>query len=285
MRTRFPDHALSAGVAAKLAVAYQSSGQPAAAAAELTRVAQQEGDPEARREALLAAAELYREAGETGSAIARYRDYVEQFPRPFGAAMEARQQLAELHGKQNDGAGRRHWLERVIAADAGAGGERSERSRYLAAAAQDQLAEAEYQQFAALRLSLPLKPSLAQKRAAMERALNAYSRSADYGIQEFATKATFRIGEIYAGFGRELMASPRPPELNALELEQYEVLLEEQAFPFEERAIAVHEGNVQRSWQGLYDSWVQQSFEALATLLPARYGKREARVEASEQIY
>jgi TolA-binding protein len=285
MRQRFPTHALSAGIAAKMAIAYRESGQPAAAAAELTRVANEDADPAARREALLTAAELYQQAGDTSNAAARYRDFVERYPQPLDPAQEARAQLAALSASLNQPGERDRWLNEIIAADARAGAQRSERSRYLAAQAQDQFADQAYQRYVATRLTLPLKESLPRKRAALEQALQAYGRSAGYGVQEFATKAAFYIGEIYAGFSRELMGSPRPPELDELAREQYDLLLEEQAYPFEEKAIEAHEGNAQRCRTGIYDEWVQQSFDALAKLLPARYGKREEKIDVFTSIY
>ncbi|MET0379629.1 MAG: tetratricopeptide repeat protein, partial [Spongiibacteraceae bacterium] len=289
LRARFPDHALSAGVSNKLAAAYLSTGQSAAAAAELTRVAQQDGDPATRREALLSAAELYQKAGDTNNAVARYRDYVQQYPAPFGQAMEARYQITELlkttgGNSQANKVLRRQWLDQIISADAAAGAQRSDRSRFLAAQAQDEIAEGSYQLFIAERLTLPLKESLKRKRAALDEALGAYQRSGDYGVQEFSTKATYRIGDIYANLAQALTKSERPPNLSALELEQYEVLLEEQADPFVEKAISVHEGNIKRSWNGIYDDWVQKSFVALESLLPARYRKSETRISASEEI-
>lgn len=284
LRTKFPDHQLSAGVANKLAVAYQSTGQSAAAAAELTRVAQQDSDPATRREALLSAAELYQKGGDTANAIARYRDYVQQYPAPFAQAMEVRYQLTELLKQTGDLNQRRQWLDQIIAADAAAGAQRTDRSRFLAAQSQDEIAEGAYQLFLAQRLTLPLKESLKRKRMALDEALGAYQRSADYGVQEFATKATYRIGDIYANLAQALTKSERPPNLSALELEQYEVLLEEQADPFVEKAISVHEGNVKRSWNGIYDSWVQKSFGALESLLPARYRRAEARIGVSDEI-
>jgi TolA-binding protein len=283
MRTRFPNHALTAGVATKLALAYQSTGQSAAAAAELTRVSQQDGDPATRREALFSAAELYQKAGDNNNATARYREYVQQYPAPFGQAMEARYQVAELMKKSGD-TSRKQWLEQIISADAAAGAQRTDRSRYLAAQAQDEIADGAYQGFVAERLTLPLKESLKRKKMALEAALNAYQRSGDYGVQEFSTKATYRIGEIYSNLANELTQSQRPPNLSALELEQYEVLLEEQADPFVEKAISVHEGNSKRSWNGIYDEWVQKSFVALEKLLPARYRKPETRISVSEEI-
>jgi hypothetical protein len=89
------------------------------------------------------------------------------------------------------------------------------------------------------------------------------------------TAATFGMAELYRRLGADLLTSERPKNLNAEELEQYDVLLEEQAFPFEEQAIELHETNAQRTGDGVYDEWVQKSFEALAKLKPARYAKTE----------
>ena len=89
------------------------------------------------------------------------------------------------------------------------------------------------------------------------------------------TAATYEIAELYNGLSRDLFDSERPPELTAAELAQYDILLEEQAFPFEEEAIDVHEVNAQRTADGVYDEWIRASLAALADLLPVRYAKTE----------
>ena len=71
------------------------------------------------------------------------------------------------------------------------------------------------------------------------------------------------------------MNSERPDGLDALALEEYEFLLEEQAYPFEEKAIALYEVNVQRAWDGMQSADIEQSYRALAELMPARYDKTE----------
>jgi hypothetical protein len=81
------------------------------------------------------------------------------------------------------------------------------------------------------------------------------------------------------------MDSDRPESLSELELEQYEILLEEQAFPFEEQAISLHEINMRRSWEGIYDDWVKKSFEELSRLMPARFDKQEIDVAYVETIH
>ena len=109
----------------------------------------------------------------------------------------------------------------------------------------------------------------------MQAAIKGYKLAAAYEVAGVTTESTFRIGEIYANFGQSLMASERPRNLNAEELEQYEILLEEQAYPFEEKAIVVHETNIQRTADGVYDEWVKKSLATLAELMPVRYAKQE----------
>ncbi len=66
-----------------------------------------------------------------------------------------------------------------------------------------------------------------------------------------------------------------PRGLNPMELEQYELALEEQAYPFEEKGIEVHETNLKLIGQGVYNEWIEKSLRKLAVFMPARYAKDE----------
>jgi hypothetical protein len=52
------------------------------------------------------------------------------------------------------------------------------------------------------------------------------------------------------------MTSERPEGLNAMEMEEYELAIEEQAYPFEEKAIEVHESNLTLIGLGVYNDWI-----------------------------
>jgi hypothetical protein len=119
----------------------------------------------------------------------------------------------------------------------------------------------------------------------MEDVLKVYGDAAAYGIAEVTTAATFRLGEAYQQFSRDLMDSERPPGLDELALEQYELLLEEQTFPFEEKAIELYETNAARTSDGIWDEWVQRSIGQLATLMPARYAKAERSEDVVTSLY
>ncbi|WP_319409580.1 tetratricopeptide repeat protein [uncultured Desulfosarcina sp.] len=66
-----------------------------------------------------------------------------------------------------------------------------------------------------------------------------------------------------------------PRGLSPMELEQYELALEEQAYPFEEKGIGVHESNLKLIGQGVYNEWIDKSLQKLAKFMPARYAKPE----------
>ncbi len=109
----------------------------------------------------------------------------------------------------------------------------------------------------------------------MEAALAAYKGATDYRVAEVTTLATYEIAEIYRKLGQDIMKSERPKKISGDQLEEYNSLLEEQAFPFEEQAISTHEINAKRTRDAVYDDGVKKSFTALAELKPARYGKSE----------
>jgi tetratricopeptide (TPR) repeat protein len=280
-RRNFPQSPLQADVTRNLAVAYSESNHPGEAAAEFELIAASPQESvDVQREATVQAASLYDKAGNSAKARTMLEAFVKHFPQPLNPAIEARSKLSAMAAKAGDYSGRDYWLREIIAADRAAGAARTDRSRALAAKATLAFAAPVRDEFRSIKLVAPLKKSLAEKRKAMEAALKAYEAAADYQVAEVTTAATFESAELYRQLGKDLMSSERPKNLNKDELEQYDVLLEEQAFPFEEKAIKLHEVNAARTKDGTYDEWVQKSFAALAQLNPGRYGK----VEIGEQL-
>jgi tetratricopeptide (TPR) repeat protein len=284
-RRNFPQSPLQTDVTRNLAVAYSESNKPGQAATEFEQIAQSPKEtPEVQREATLQAADLYDKAGNSAKSRTMLEAFVKHFPQPMGPAMEARNKLSVIAGKAGDFSGRDYWLKDIIAADRSAGAARTDRSRALAAKATLTLAAPVREEFRSIKLVAPLKKSLAEKRKAMEAALKAYEAAADYQVADVTTAATFESAELYRQLGKDLMSSERPKNLKKDELEQYDVLLEEQAFPFEEKSIKLHEVNAARTKDGTYDEWVQKSFAALAQLNPGRYGKVEIGEQQVESI-
>ena len=280
-RRQFPQHQLQPDVTRKLAVAYSEGNRPGEAAAEFERIAANPAENRAvQREALMQSADLYSKAGNTPRAMGMLQKFVDTNPTPLTDAEEARQRLADYAGKSGDNARRDHWYQEIIRADAQAGTQRTDRTHYLAAKAQLTLAQPARDAFRAVRLTAPLKKSLVVKRNALETAMEGYKRAAEYQVAEVTTAATYEMAELYGTLAKDIMRSERPSNLKRDALEEYNSLLEEQVFPFEEQAIKAHELNATRARDGVYDEWVRRSFQALAQLKPARYGKTELTQDA-----
>ncbi len=263
-------------VTRKLAVSYAEANRPGEAALEFEHISTNATEEATiRHEALTRAADLYDKAGNQAKTVAMLERQVAEYPTPVPEAIEVRERLAQSAAKSGDSAREQQWLREIVRADAGAGAAATDRTRYLAATAQLKLTAPLRDAFRGIRLVAPLKKSLVAKRHAMEAALAAYKVASDYHVAEVTTAVTYEMAELYRQLGKDVMGSERPKNLSKDELEQYESLLEDQSFPFEEQAIQIHEINTARARDGVYDDWVKQSFAALAELKPGRYGKTE----------
>lgn len=285
-RADYPDSEFADDVTRKLAVTYLEAGRSGRAAAEFERIAAAAASSdEVRREALWKASELYEDTGALSSEQRVLNNLLARYPNPLSESIEARFRLLEIARQTGDDSELTVRLEDFVQIDATAGGQRSDRTRFLAAKASLELAEPLRRRFAVVKFTQPLADSLKLKKALMEDVISAYTGAADYGVAEVTTAATFRLGEVYEQFSVDLMDSERPTELEADALEQYEILLEEQVFPFEEKAIDLYKANADRAPNGVYDEWVQRSFERLARLMPARYAKEERSEDVVTALY
>jgi hypothetical protein len=169
----------------------------------------------------------------------------------------------------------RAMLRAIVASDETAGAERTDRSRYLAARSALSLTEDLFDGFVEVELTLPFEASLAEKRERMDAALGAFEGLVAYEVSEVTAAATYYVAEIYFELSRSLLESERPTDLSASELVDYELALEEEAFPFEEQSIEVHEQNYALISAGVFNSWVERSLAKLAEVMPGRYAKSE----------
>jgi len=274
-RRTYPEHELQKEATKQIASVYRQAGDLSHSAGEYERVATESDKPEVRAEALLLAGDLYEQAKNTDRALDVYSRYVEQFPKPVEAGIETRFKIAEIYRGRQDDASYRKQLTDIVRIDAAAGADRTGRTRSLAARSALVLTEPLYDGFAALALRQPFERSLQQKQRAMKTALESFGKLAEYEVGEVTAAATFYMAEVYSNFGRSLLESERPASLNGAALQKYEDQLEEEAFPFEEKAIKFHEKNLELIRSGVYGVWTEKSLARLAVLKPGRYAKAE----------
>ena len=274
-RANFPKHELLPEITKKLAIVYREDGKQLLAAVEFERIERESTDAALRREALLEAANLYETGGDQDSALKVYQRFVSVFPEPIDFVLETRQKIADIFKKKNDMGNYTAQLEIIVKTDAKAGKARTDRTRFLAANAALYLSQPVYDEFVAIKLVKPFKKNLDKKKVQMKVAIDAYTRLVDYGVGEVTAAVTYHIAEIYLQFNHALVESERPDNLNAEELEQYELAIEEQAYPFEEKAIKVHEKNIELLATGIYNDWIEKSIARLSVMVPARYARPE----------
>jgi TolA-binding protein len=283
-RENHPNSEFSKDIRSKLIIAYEGQEQWRKAALELRAISDGGTDDEEKRVAAFQSAEYFEKAEDYDNAIVMYKRYAHTYKRPFDPAIEAHFKLDQIYAIQEEEEKRRFWLDKIITLHNRAGDDQTERSRYLASKAAFDLGEFDRKQFDSIAITLPLSKSIVKKNKAMQGALKRYTQAVELEVLEFTTPATFHIGDMYAKFSQGLMDSERPKGLDEVEAEEYDFLLEDQAFPLEEAAIEIHQTNISRTYDGLYDVWVKNSFKSMAELMPGQYNKQEKATSYVDQI-
>lgn len=282
-RDLYPKDPRATEVPGRLASMFEENKNYSGAAQEYLNVAASSSDPEQSRQAQYLAAELFLKDGDKRTALREFNNYAKAYEKPYDVNMAAldiqETLLEELGGSRVD-----LW-RRKVDIHSRSGRKANERMNYLAAEASLQLADINRQEFDSLQLTQPLKSSLKAKQNSLKGTINAYKQVINYGVGDFVTAASYQIADMYVHLSRSIMDSSRPSGLSALELEQYEILLEEQAFPFEEQAIELHEVNLHRMWKGTTDEWTDRSLASLRVLMPGRFDKDEVQVAYVDTIH
>ena len=283
-RSTYPDHKLQLEATKQIAYAYRQNGQLSRAADEYGRIASQSEDPALRSEALLVAGDLYAQSNAQDRALEAYTRYVDEFTEPVEMNLETRNKIAEIHKAANDDALYHQELAEIVRIDAEAGTERTARTRTLAARSALVLTEKLYQEFVSVKLLQPFETSLQEKQKRMDETIEALDRLVEYEIADVTAAATYYMAETYFDFSRSLLESERPADLDPADLEAYEENLDETSFPLEEKAISIHEKNMELLHAGVFNEWTEKSLDRLTELMPGRYAKNEVSVGFLEAI-
>ncbi len=273
--TAYPGHELQGSILEKLILGYENTQNWDKASYYLRQVFLREKGSELGRDALWRSAALQEKAGNPSGAVEGYKLFLSTYPTPLEPAMEAIDKLSQLGTDASNTAERNRWLNELITRQAQAGEQSTARTTFLASQASLVLGQEQYDLFGTIQLGLPLQKTLPSKQRAMENAIGFLSKTAEFGLAEHSTRATNLIGHLYRQLAKSLMTSDRPPELDDLQREQYDILLEEQALPFEDQAIELYELNVGRIKDDIYTPAIGDSLEQLRSMMPSRYNKPE----------
>jgi tetratricopeptide (TPR) repeat protein len=274
-RSTYPTHKMAGEATRLIARAYRESGELSHAAGEYERLALESTDEGVRRESLLVAGDLYQQSNANDKALNAYQRYVTDFPKPLEAAVETHFKMAEIHKGAHDGSLYQKELAEIVRIDGAAGPERTGRTRTLAGRSALVLAEQLYQACVVVKLRQPFETSLKEKQQRMDATIKAMSGLVNYEIADVTAAATFYMAETYFDFSRSLKESERPADMKGANLEKFEADLDEAAYPFEDKAIKVHEKNMESLHAGVFNAWTEKSLSRLAEMVPGRYAKNE----------
>ncbi|OZB15330.1 MAG: hypothetical protein B7X58_06660 [Marinobacter sp. 34-60-7] len=234
-RSDYPGNDLTIGVSERLVHAYEQSGQPIKAAEELLVSAESHASPWSLRHR---AAALYQQANALTERNALYRQWLQEAPVPASAEEHVRNQryrwsLIESGEQISD------YQAALVEAETASQWHSNETLQWAGKAALALGARAA-ETFAGIALSHPLEATLARKQQALEAAQDYLVQAEALAGDVVVSEVLYRRAELYRTLAADLMASEPPAELNEMETMQYQMLLEEEAFPLEERAMALH---------------------------------------------
>lgn len=265
---RWPARAGADRALYRAALVYRDESRPVDALRVLRRLTSAHSESELSRDAWLLTAQVAESAAEPRASADAYRTLAERFPHDADAAAALlraadlyedvgdtgetdRMRLSYLDARPDDEETALAILEPFARRELAAGGatatsatSASKLARYLSLAerhpnlaANDLMAEVDFARGDAaaaecerIPLSQPLAASLERRRAALEAALACFRRTAEHGVPAWMHAANVRTGELLVSLGEALEASERPHELSDDDRAAYDQVLREQAW-------------------------------------------------------
>ncbi len=139
-----------------------------------------------------------------------------------------------------------------------------------------------------LRLTHPFEKTLKRKTQLIERLVRDYTRiaaKASTVAPEVLPQVFFSMGSAFENFRDSIINSDRPRGLTKDEKIEYQFLLEEMAYPYDERSVEAYEKTLKSALvQSLYDKWLFKGVARLAYLRPVLY-KRSFDTRGLEPLY
>ncbi|HMB69840.1 MAG TPA: tetratricopeptide repeat protein, partial [bacterium] len=237
----YPESEYARDARLNIARTQEAGNRPEAAARSYREFAAAYPEDADAGSALLLAADLFARAGDSVASESVKTSYLEAFPDD----VETRAAILEERARRElDALADGEAVTPLLVATSGSNLARyveltNERPELAATAILARVrflrGEEERVRYERSPITLPLAPSIAQKKSLLENVLQEYRNAAAYEVAPWNRAAAVRIGECLVAFGDALMASERPADLTEDDLYAYEDVLEEQSWEFFDR--------------------------------------------------
>ena len=95
----------------------------------------------------------------------------------------------------------------------------------------------------------------------------------------------FQMGRAIEDYRDSMIHSERPKELSNEELEEYNFLLEEKAYPYDDQAVKTYNRSIEAAIKNMiFNEWMDKSLKRLVDLRPALY-KREIKEKELKPVF
>lgn len=228
-----------------------------------------------REAALLKAAQLYSAGNAPGQAASSRTLYIEEFTEPVE---ELSRQLFRL-GRDLETVG--DWDSALAAYTRNVTLQRKIPGNQVlttfAARSQLRIAERSFSHYKDYHITPPIDKTVVRKRDMLQIVIRDFVAAGHYRTADVITASNYFIGRALELFKEDILSSPKPEGMTTADMEEYELLLQEMAFPFEAKALDAYRVNIQRSVKlELLDAWIEKTFERMAELAPWSYLRSES---------
>ncbi|UCF30627.1 MAG: tetratricopeptide repeat protein [bacterium] len=229
---------------------------------------------EDRRNTLVKSADLFRSGGSYDRAAEARRRVIEEYRAP---AERLSEQLLFL-GQDLESAGRWEEAREAYLEAIGVHREHADvkATAHHAANAQLRISQESFSRYQSVKIGPPVEETVAAKRELLQEVIRNFVAAGAFRVAEVSTAANYYIGRALEHFKDEILSSPRPEELTGDLLEEYDLLLQEMAYPFEEKALEAYRVNIERAVEfEILDPWIEKSYHRMAELAPWAYLREE----------
>ncbi len=153
--------------------------------------------------------------------------------------------------------------------------EDKKKTKFYAAQARFLQAERVYEKFANAKLGFPmrkLKKSLQDKAELEQEAEKMYLEVIEMESPRWVAASAYRIGQMYKDFSDQIYDLPLPEGLTVEQQDQYRMVLDERAFPLQEKALTAYRTALKLALQyEAYNEWSSKSAQAISKLESEAY--------------
>jgi tetratricopeptide (TPR) repeat protein len=256
----------------------------ARAAEHLMRYQAKTKDSKERSKGVLTSAWLYEKSGNDKKALDTYQIYITKNPKDLDGVMKAMIASGNILSSNSKYTQAAAEYEKAIHSFKTSGSPKNGSAADYNAEARFKILGELNSKYRSIKINKTnsgktIKENYDKKEALLQKLADEYLKVVELGSAQWSVASLYMIGAAFQGFANFLYDAPVPVELNNEELvSEYKRQIEQQAMPFEDKAIEYYEKSINESARlKLVNDWTRLAKNKMSELKPDQYyyGKME----------